>query len=121
MAESSSEENEDEDEDDEEEKTVWFDCLTGMEGARWKINRQKYGEFWYEEWKSLGRGLEEIYRNVGKMQEFPSGNKMDETEKKVKGKINENIHRFFVIKSWFCIWYVYFNLYHKQLMTKKMF
>ena len=33
MTESSSEENEDEDEDDEEEKTVWFDCLTGMEGA----------------------------------------------------------------------------------------
>ena len=35
MAESSSEENEAEDEDEyeKEEKTVWFDCLTGMEGA----------------------------------------------------------------------------------------
>ena len=81
--------------DDEEEKTVWFDCLTGLDGSPAmdyeRLAERNMEDFGMKNGRVLEEGLEDIDLNVGKLSEFSAGDKMDKTEKKKEeGKTKES-------------------------------
>lgn len=73
---------------DEEEKIVWYDCLTGLEGAPAmhyeRLTERNIEDFGMKNGRVLEEVLEEIDLNVGKLSEFPAGDNMDKTEKRRK-------------------------------------